>query len=257
MDSKKIQIALYTIARKETARFLRLWTQTLVPPAMTAVLYFLIFGAFIGSQVRPINGVTYMQFIVPGLVMMAVITSAFSNVATSFFASKFIRNIEELLVSPTPPWVVILGYALGGIARGSLVGIIILLVSLFFTHLSIHSMGTVILFMILTSTLFSLAGLFNGLFAKNFDDVAIIPTFVLTPLIYLGGVFYSIDVLPPFWRAISQANPILYIIDGFRYGFLGFSDVSVAVSIGILFVSTAVLAIANWHLFRKGYGLRS
>lgn len=257
MPTRKILTAYYTMVRKEVGRFMRIWSQTLVPPVITTALYYAIFGSFIGSQIAPINGVTYMQFIVPGLVMMSVITSSFSNVVGSFFFAKFQRSIEELLVSPMPFWVLIAGYTTGGVARGLLVGIITLLVSLFFAQLVIHNIFFMISFMLLTAILFSLAGLLNGLFAKNFDDVSIFPVFVLTPLTYLGGIFYSISALPPFWQNLSQLNPILYMINGFRYGFLGFSDVNVGLSFGILTGTIAILLALVWRLFKRGHGLRS
>lgn len=257
MSPREKYVAFITIARKEFSRFFRIWTQTLIPPVITSVLYYLIFGGLIGSQVKSIQGFTYMQFLVPGLVMMSVITNAFSNVAGSFFSSKFMRNYEEILVSPTPSWVIIAGYVAGGIGRSVLVGLITLGIGLFFTHLVIHNIVVVIVFMLLTAFLFSIAGLFNALFAKNFDDIAIIPTFVLTPLTYLGGVFYSIQTLPPLWRTLSQFNPILYLINGFRYGFLGVSDVNVWISFTILIVSIITFTLVTWHLFKKGYGLKS
>jgi ABC-2 type transport system permease protein len=252
-----IWIAYWTITRKECTRFLRIWTQTLLPSVTTMVLYYVIFGAFIGSQVAPINGFSYMQFIVPGLVMMAVITNAFSNVVSSFYGSKFQRNLEELMVSPTPHWVVITGYVTGGVLRGLLIGGLVLATSLFFTDLVVKHIGLTVLFVFLTSVMFSLAGLLNGIFAKSFDGVSIIPTFVLTPLTYLGGVFYSIDALSPFWQKVSQLNPILYMVNGFRYGLLGISDVSVGASLSILFLFCLGLLGANLYLFHRGTGLRN
>ncbi|MBI2056255.1 MAG: ABC transporter permease [Candidatus Sungbacteria bacterium] len=250
-------IAYSTIARKEITRFLRIWTQTLIPPVITSLLYYLIFGAFIGSQVSAIRGVTYMQFLVPGLVMMAVINNAYTNVSSSFFSSKFMKNYEEILVSPTPPWIIVAGYVTGGVARSVIVGLITLAIGLFFTHLSVYNITIIVAFILLTALLFSVAGLFNALFAKNFDDIGIIPIFVLTPLTYLGGVFYSIEALSPFWRTLSQFNPILYLINGFRYGFLGFSDVNVWISFGILIASTAIFTFTACYLFKRGYGLKS
>lgn len=229
----------------------------MLPSVVTSVLYFLIFGAFIGSQVQPISGLSYMQFIIPGLVMMAVITNSFSNVVGSFFGSKFMKNIEELMVSPTPTWVVIAGFTTGGVLRGVVVGGLVLGVSLFFTSLSILHLGLVVLFMILTALLFSLAGLFNALFARNFDEISIIPVFVLTPLTYLGGVFYSVNALPEFWRMISHLNPILYMVNGFRYGFFGISDVNVVTSLIILVIMNAILLSIDWYLIHKGTGLKS
>lgn len=250
-------IAFYTIARKEVVRFLRIWTQTLLPPMITQTLYFIIFGTFIGSQVRDINGISYMAFIVPGLVMMAVINSAYQNVVGSFFSAKFFKNHEELMVSPTPNWVIVAGYISGGTLRGLLVGIIVFGVSFFFTQPAIHNIFIVALFIFLTAVLFSLGGFVNSLFAKKFDDISIFPTFILIPLTYFGGVFYSIKDLPEAWQAVSQLNPILYMVDGFRYGFHGFSDVNLWMSIAVLVgFTTALLGISLW-LMKKGVGLKT
>lgn len=249
--------ALHTIVRQEIGRFLRIWTQTVLPPVITQTLYFVVFGNFIGRQIAAINGVSYMQFIVPGLVMMAVITSSYMNVVSSFFIIKFQRNIEELLVSPTPNWVVITGYVLGGVARGLLVGAIVFIVSLFFTRPTIEHPFLIVIFILLTAVVFSLAGLLNGIFAKKFDDTAILTTFILTPLTYLGGVFYSIDHLPGIWQTASKFNPLVYMIDGFRYGFYGFSAVPVAISLVVLLLFTIVLTILNLHFLKRGTGMRS
>jgi ABC-2 type transport system permease protein len=257
MNTKRIFIAYLTIIRKEIVRIFRIWSQTLLPSIITISLYYLIFGSFIGSQIRDIAGFRYIQFIVPGLVMMAVITNSFSNVISSFFSAKFQRNLEELLVSPTPEWIIIAGYVTGGVIRGLIVGAIVLSISLMFTQIVIHSTAVIVLFIILTAILFSLAGLLNAIFAKSFDGISIIPTFVLTPLTYLGGVFYSIKVLPAFWQGVSQANPILYMVNGFRYGFLGISDVSIFSSFGIILVSIVILLFINLYLFKRGYGLRN
>lgn len=257
MNKAQLWVAYSTITRKECVRFLRIWSQTLLPSVITMILYYVIFGTFIGSQIAPIHGYTYMQFIVPGLVMMAVITNSFSNVVSSFFGSKFQRNLEELMVSPTPNWVIIAGYCTGGVLRGLMVGALVLGVSVFFTHLVVQSFALVFLFIFLTSLTFSLAGLVNGIFAKSFDAVSIVPTFVLTPLTYLGGVFYSIDALPKFWQIVSQFNPILYMVNGFRYGFLGLSDVNVTASLVMLISLCIALLILNMYLFEKGQGLKS
>lgn len=257
MSWKRIFIAYKTITRKECVRFLRIWTQTLLPSIVTTVLYFVIFGKFVGSQIRPIDGLSYMQFIVPGLVMMAVITNSFSNVVSSFYGSKFQRNLEELMISPTPYWTIIAGYITGGILRGILVGILVLVSALFFTHIAVSHIALTVVFITLTSMVFSLAGLLNGLFAKSFDAVSIVPTFVLTPLTYLGGVFYSVHALSPFWQSVSLANPILYMVNGFRYGLFGVSDVSIVISFAVLAILSIVLLAANIYVFRKGYGLRS
>ncbi|MCC6758795.1 MAG: ABC transporter permease [Candidatus Omnitrophica bacterium] len=250
-------IAFETIVRREIARFTRIWTQTLLPPVITQSLSFVIFGKFIGSQVGHINGVSYMAFIVPGLVMMSVINSAFTNVVSSFFSVKFQRSIEEVLVSPTTHVAIIAGYVMGGVIRGILVGSIVFVVSIFFTHPVIHNLAIIIIFIILTSLVFSLAGLVNAIFAKKFDDVSIFPTFVLTPLTYLGGVFYSIHSLPGVWQQFSLFNPILYMVNGFRYGFYGFSDVSVGGSILFLVALVGILLYANLYLMKKGTGIKS
>lgn len=246
-----------TIVRKESTRFLRIWPQTLLPSVMTTTLYYVVFGTFIGSQIKGFGNFSYIQFIVPGLVMMAVITNSFSNVAGSFFGAKFHKSIEELLVSPITPGLVVAGYVTGGVLRGLLTGVFVLGVSLFFTHLTIHSLLLMVVFIFLTALLFSLAGLLNGMYAKDFDGISIVPTFVLTPLTYLGGVFYSISALPPIWQKISAWNPILYMVNGFRYGFLGVSDVSVGESLFILIGLSAVLIFINIYLFRTGRGLRA
>ncbi len=250
-------ISFQTIVRKEVKRFIRIWIQSLMPPVITMTLYFIIFGAFIGSQISDINGYTYMQFIIPGLIMMSVITNSYSNVVSSFFGSKFQRSIEELLVSPTANSVIILGYMVGGMLRGLIVGFLVTLVSLFFADLPIHNIGIILLFVLLTSIVFSLAGMINAIFAKKFDDVTIIPTFVLTPLTYLGGVFYSISVLPDIFQKLSMANPILYMVNGFRYGFLGISDISVWTGLGMLGLFVVILFSINLFLLKTGTGLRS
>jgi ABC-2 type transport system permease protein len=257
MNGEKILIAYWTIVRREVGRFMRIWSQTLLPPVITTSLYFVIFGTFIGDRIGLIEGVDYIQFIVPGLVMLAVITSSYQNVVGSFFTSKFQRNLEELIVSPTPPWVVVAGYVTGGALRGLLVGFITLLVALFFTDISIKSASLMLFFAALTALLFSLAGLLNGIFAKGFDSISIFPTFVLTPLTYLGGIFYPISVLPAFWESVSLLNPVLYLVNGFRYSVWGISDVPLWASIAVLLSFTIGLAFLNVYLFRIGRGLRN
>ncbi|OGI19164.1 MAG: ABC transporter permease [Candidatus Moranbacteria bacterium RIFCSPLOWO2_02_FULL_48_19] len=257
MTLREMWVAYMTIVRKESVRFLRIWPQTLLPSVVTTTLYYVVFGTFIGSQIKGFGDFSYIQFIVPGLVMMAVITNSFANVASSFFGSKFQKSIEELLVSPIKPFLVVAGYVTGGVFRGLLTGVLVLGVSLFFTHLTIHNWFLTVAFIFLTSLLFALAGLLNGIYAKDFDGVSIIPTFVLTPLTYLGGVFYSISALPPIWQTVSVWNPILYMVNGFRYGFLGVSDVSVPFSLFILIGLSAVLIFANIYLFKTGRGLRT
>lgn len=254
---KENLISLGAIARKEIIRIFRIWIQTLVPPVITISLYFVIFGSFIGSQLREIDGYSYMAFIAPGLIMMSIITNSYTNTVSSFFSAKFQRNIEELLVSPTPNWVIILGYVCGGMVRGLSVGLLVSLVSLIFIRMPIYSIFYTVLFGLLTSFVFSLAGMINGVFAKKFDDISIIPTFVITPLTYLGGVFYSLSLLPGFWQAISKINPIVYMVNGFRYGFLGVSDINVSVGLTMLIFFAVVLFSANLYLLKKGVGVRT
>lgn len=250
-------IAFLAITRKEMIRIFRIWTQTLLPSAITQVLYFVIFGGFIGSQIKSVDGISYMAFLIPGLVMMAVISNSFTNVVSSFFGAKFQRNIEELMVSPTPNWVILAGFVAGGVIRGILVGSIVLAVSIFFVRPEISNIFIVLAFAILTAILFALAGFSNSLFAKSFDDISIVPNFVLTPLTYLGGVFYSIKNLPPVWQTVSHFNPIVYMIDGFRYGFYGKSDVNVGLSFAIIILAVTGLWILNINLLKRGSGLRS
>lgn len=250
-------IAFNSILNKEITRFTRIWVQTLVPPAITMSLYFVIFGNLIGSRVGQMEGFSYMAFIVPGLIMMSVITNSYSNVASSFYSAKFQGNIEELLVSPVPTYVIIAGYVGGGVTRGLLVGFIVTCVSLFFVPLQIHSILVIVTTLLLTSILFSLAGLLNAIFAKSFDDISIIPTFVLTPLTYLGGVFYSTSLLPPVWETISHANPIIYMVSAFRNGFLGIENIPLFYSFTVIIGFIAVLYALVYRLISKGVGLRS
>lgn len=250
-------VAYCSIVRKESNRFLRIWVQTIVPPAITMTLYFIIFGNLIGSRIGQMHGVPYMAYIVPGLIMMSVITNSYSNVASSFFSSKFQRNVEELMVAPVPNAVVIAGYVTGGVLRAILVGLLVSCVALFFVRLPVTSIFTLIVTLLLTSVLFSLGGLVNAIFARSFDDISIVPTFVLTPLTYLGGVFYSLDLLPPFWQWVSKLNPIVYMINAFRYGFLGISDIPVVAALSILVVMIVVLFSLVLYMLNRGTGLRS
>lgn len=250
-------IAFCTIMRKEIVRFTRIWVQTLLPPVITMGLYFVIFGQLIGTRIGEMDGFSYMEFVVPGLIMMSVITNSYSNVVSSFFGVKFQRSIEEVLVSPTPNYIILLGYVFGGVARGLLVGFIVTLVSLLFTDLSIHSLPITVTIVLMTSIVFALAGFFNAVFARTFDDISIIPTFVLTPLTYLGGVFYSISLLPPFWQAVSQLNPILYMVNAFRYGILGISDINIAYAFLGVMVFIVILSIICLQLLARGTRLRS
>ena len=249
-------IAFKSILIKEITRFARIWVQTLVPPAITMTLYFVIFGNLIGSRIGSMHGVSYMAFIVPGLIMMSVITNSYANVASSFYSAKFQRNLEEMLIAPVPNYVIILGFVSGGVARGLCVGAIVTAVSLFFVPLQVHDPLSVVVTLILTATLFSLGGLINAIFSRSFDDISIIPTFVLTPLTYLGGVFYSIELLPPFWQTLSQGNPILYMVNAFRYGFLGVSDVSLWLAYGLIVLCIVLLYGTAWNLIRRGTGIR-
>ena len=250
-------IALKSILDKEITRFMRIWVQTLVPPAITMSLYFVIFGSLIGSRIGDMGGFSYMEFIVPGLIMMSVITSSYANVASSFFSAKFQRNVEELLVAPVPNYIIVLGYVGGGMARGILVGIIVTVLSLFFVSIQIHNLFIIIATVLLTSMLFALGGLINAIYAKTFDDISIIPTFVLTPLTYLGGVFYSLTLLPGFWQQVAALNPIVYMVNAFRFGFLGVSDVSLYLALAVVLGFIAVLYSFAMYLISRGIGLRS
>jgi len=250
-------IALRTIVRKEIHRFLRIWIQTIIPPAITIVLYFVVFGHLIGPRIGKMDGFNYMQYIVPGLIMMSIITNSYGNVVSSFFGHKFQRCIEELMVSPTPEYIVIIGFIIGGVARGILVGIIVSFLSLFFTELDLYDPWITFSIVILTSVLFSLGGFINAIYANKFDDISIIPTFILTPLTFLGGVFYSIDLLPSFWKTVSMVNPIVYMVNGFRYGILGVSDVSLAVTYVMIGIFILLLYIWAFFLMRRGYGMRT
>jgi ABC-2 type transport system permease protein len=257
MNIRTQYIALQTILLKETLRFLRIWIQTLLPPAITTALYFIIFGKLIGAQLGPVDGLSYTQYIAPGLIMMAVITNAYSNVVSSFFSAKFQRHIEEMLVSPLPNAIIVLGFVGGGVARGLAVGLTVIAVSLFFAELHWQHPLVTLAVMVLTSVLFALAGLINGIFAKSFDDISIIPTFVLTPLIYLGGIFYSIKMLPPFWQDVSLLNPILYMINAFRFGILGVSDIDVHPAFAIILLFIVALFGCSLWLLRRGTGIRT
>jgi len=256
MTAAEQYIAFMTIVRKEIKRYLRIWTQTLLPSAITMSLYFVIFGSLIGSRIGDMGGFTYMQFVVPGLIMMAIVTNSYSNVVSSFFGSKFNNSVEELLVSPTPNYVILMGYVVGGITRGLFVAVVVTLVSLFFTHLHVHSFTIVVVTVLMTSTLFALAGFINAVYANSFDDISIIPTFVLTPLIYLGGVFYSMDLLPDFWAGVSRLNPLVYVVNAFRYGVLGVSDVSLTLAFSMISLFTVVAFTFSMHLLNSGTRLR-
>ena len=246
-----------TIVRKEVTRILRIWGQTIVPPAITMTLYFIIFGELIGRRIGDMGGFSYMQYIVPGLVIMSVITNSYGNMVSSFFGAKFGKHIEELLISPLPNWVILSGYVTGALTRGLMVGAVVMAVSLFFTRIEVQHPLIMLSVLVLTAVVFALAGMVNAIFAQKFDDIAIIPTFVLAPLTYLGGVFYSIALLPEFWQKVSVFNPILYMVNGFRMGMLGTSDVSLAATYGVILVAAALLFAWCMVLLHRGTGLRS
>lgn len=259
MNSFQLWTSFYTMLRKDIVRMFRIWVQTFLPSVITSCLYFLIFGSVLGSRIGEMQGVNYMTFVVPGLVMLAIVTNAYSNTSFTFFQSKFFfRGIDEILVSPTPPWLLIAGFISGGIVRGVLVGTIVLLVSVFFTglHLAIHNVLIILGFAILTALVFALAGLVNGVYAKSIDGINLVPTFVLTPLVYLGGVFYSVHSLPELAQYVTYINPIFYLINGFRYGFLGIADIPLWISLAVLTGMIALLVTINWYLIRTGLGLK-
>ena len=245
-----------TIVIREFGRIIRIWGQTIVPSAVTTTLYFVIFGSLIGRRVGAMDGFDYMQYIAPGLIMMQVITNSYGNVVSSFFGAKFGKHIEELLVSPLPNWIIVAGYATGGLVRGFLVGGAVTIVSLAFTHLHVHHILITLAAVVLTSLTFSLGGFLNALFAKNFDQVNFIPAFVLTPLTYFGGVFYSVSLLPPWALKLSYANPILYMVNAFRYGFLGTSDVNVGMAFGLMIVAVVIMFATAVFLMHRGSGTR-
>ena len=249
-------VGFRTIVLREFSRIIRIWAQTIVPSAITATLYFVIFGSLIGRRIGDMGGFTYMQYIAPGLIMMAVITNSYGNVVSSFFGAKFGRHIEELLVAPLPNWLIVLGYVTGGLMRGLLVGVVVTIVALFFTHLHVEHPLIVIAAVVLSAVVFSLGGFVNAVFAKNFDQIAFVPTFILTPMTYLGGVFYSILMLPAWAQSVSRANPILYMVNAFRHGFLGQSDVSVAFSFTIMILAVVLLFSVCVWLMERGTGIR-
>lgn len=256
MNGYETWVAFHTIVVKEVRRYLRIWPQTLLPPAITMTLYFVIFGSLIGSRIGEMGGFSYMQFVVPGLIMMAVVTNSYSNVVSSFFGAKFNHSVEELLVSPVPNWVILAGYVCGGVSRGLIVALIVTCLSLFFAELNVHNIWLTVAIVLMTSILFALFGFINAVFANNFDDISIVPTFVLTPLIYLGGVFYSMDLLPEFWANVSRINPLVYVVNGFRYGVLGVSDVDVVFSFSMILLFTGAAFSYCLHLLNSGTRLR-
>ena len=257
MSWQEKYIAFKTILIREILRFMRIWLQTILPPVITTALYFVIFGKLIGPRIGDMQGFNYMDYIVPGLIMMAVITNSYANVVSSFYGSKFQHNIEEMLVAPVPHYIILLGFVAGGVCRGLTVGLAVTLVSWFFSDLQFSHLLVILSVVVLTAVLFSLAGLINGIYARSFDDISIVPTFVLTPLTYLGGIFYSIDMLSPFWQNASLINPILYMVNAFRYGFLGVSDISLSTSYAIIIGFIAILFWFALSLLNRGHGIRS
>ncbi len=257
MREARDRVALVTILRKEIHRFLRIWPQTLLPPAITTTLYFVIFGTVIGRRIGDMGGRDYMEYIVPGLVMMSIINSAYANVSSSFFGAKWGRHVEELLVSPATPAVILCGYIGGGILRGLLVGVIVLTIATLFAGWQMHAPLLTLLFAVLTAAVFALAGFINAVLARNFDGISLVPNFILTPLTYLGGVFYSVELLPEPWRSMSLVNPILYMINGLRHGLLGIGDVPVAAALGVVMVFVVVFVVVARHLILRSTGLRS
>ncbi len=249
-------IAYLTITRKEIMRFARIWVQTIFPPVVMVALYFIIFGNLIGQRIGQMDGMSYIDFIMPGLVMMSIITNSYANVVSSFYGAKYSRHIEEMQVAPVPNLVILLGFVTGGVARGISVGLAVTLVSLFFTEFNVHNSLIVLLVALLTSSLFSMAGLINAIFANSFDDISIVPTFVLTPLTYLGGIFYSIKLLPEIWQQVSLANPILYMVNSFRFGFRGTSDIDLVTALLVILGFNAVLFIVSLFLLQRGIGIR-
>jgi len=257
MKPKQQYIAFRTLLIREVLRFSRIWVQTILPSAITTILYFVIFGKLIGSRIGEMGGMHYIDFIIPGLIMMSVITNSYSNVVSSFYGAKFQRHVEEMLVSPMPNYLILLGFVAGGVARGLVVGLVVTLTALFFaSHAEIRYPLLTLAVVFLTAVLFSLGGFINAVYAQSFDDISIVPTFVLTPLTYLGGVFYSIHLLPEFWQAISKANPILYMVNAFRYGILGVSDINVGTAFLIIGGFILLLFWFSLRLLQRGVGVR-
>lgn len=257
MSIKRDLIAYQTIVRKEITRFTRIWIQTILPPAISMALYFVIFGQLIGPRIGKMGGFSYMEYIAPGIIMMAVINSSYTNVVSSLFGAKFQKHIEEMLIAPIPNFVILAGYITGGVVRGLMVGVVVTGVALFFTGLHINNFLVMASVVLMTAILFSLGGFLNGVFATKFDDISIIPTFVLTPLTYLGGVFYSITLLPEFWQSVSHANPVLYMVNTFRYGILGVSDINIFTAFAIIILFITALIAASLYVLNRGIGLKA
>lgn len=256
MTLREQYIAFLTILIKEIRRFSRIWIQTILPAMITTALYFVIFGNLIGKQIGDMDGFRYIDYIIPGLILMSIITNSYANVVSSFFSAKFQKNIEEMLVSPVPNYIILLGFVAGGVARGMSCGIAVTIVAMFFSNVGVANILVVLTIAILTAILFALGGFINAVFARSFDDISIIPTFVLTPLTYLGGIFYTISVLPEFWQKVSLVNPILYMVNAFRYGILGASDISIVTSYIIILIFIVALFAFSLYLLEKGHGIR-
>jgi ABC-2 type transport system permease protein len=257
VSAKSYWIGYQTILIKEITRILRIWAQTLIPPVITMSLYFVIFGAIIGRRVGEMGGMPYMDFIVPGLIMLSVITNAYGNITSSFFGAKFGKHVEELLVSPLPPWIILAGYVSGAVFRALTVGVLVWLVAGFFSGFHMHNFAVTFSILLLTAIVFSLAGFINAIYAQKFDDISIIPTFVLQPMTYLGGVFFSVSLLPGIWQQIALVNPIVYMVNAFRYGLLGVSDVSLGLAYLMVSAFVIVLFLLCLELLRRGVGLRN
>ncbi|CAB5497027.1 Uncharacterized ABC transporter inner membrane permease YadH [uncultured Gammaproteobacteria bacterium] len=250
-------IAYKTIVIKEILRFSRIWVQTIFPPIITTLLYLLIFGGLMGQRIGLMQGVDYLHFIIPGVILMTVIQNSYANTVASFFLAKFNRSIEEILVSPVPYWVILLGYVSGGVARGSVVGMGVFFTVLLFVDFEIYSISITLMIFLLTAILFSLAGFINAVFAQSFDDISIVPTFILMPMIYLGGMFYSVEILPESWQIVSQFNPIYYMVDSFRLGLLGVSTVDFTISLSMLLAMIVILVTMSLYLLKKGVNIRA
>lgn len=257
MKTKEKLIAYKTIVIREVLRFSRIWVQTIVPPMVTMALYFIIFGNLIGQRIGSMDGFNYIDYIVPGLIMMSVITNSYANVVSSFYGTKFQHNIEEMLVAPVPYYVILLGFVTGGVTRGLAVGVVVTFVASFFADMQAHNLPVIFSMAFLTAVLFSLAGFINGVYAKSFDDISLVPTFILTPLTYLGGIFYSISLLPKFWQDASLFNPILYMVNAFRYGFLGVSDINLSISYSITIIFIIGLYLFALGLLQRGHGIKT
>jgi ABC-2 type transport system permease protein len=250
-------IAYKTIVTKEILRFARIWVQTIIPPVITTSLYLLIFGGLMGGRIGQMQGIDYLHFIVPGIILMTVIMQSYANTVSSFFMTKYNNSFEELLVSTTPNWVILMGFVSGGIARGFFVGLAVTFTISFFVEIQTYNLLIIAVTFLLTSVMFSLAGFINAVFARTFDDISIVPNFVLLPLTYLGGMFYSIDILPSFWRSVSAFNPIYYMMDAFRLGFLGIGSVELWKAFLVPVIMIVILALIANALLGRGVSIKT